>query len=162
MFCEHKTCVLKIKRCLATCLVNAPCYIFLTKSHKKQWLVKGFRRLPRKGNSTFSLNLVPVFSIHPSHIPYSFLKYKLVNIGQNWLFEKHGFRKSGLILELAKMETSGIFRFLHWKHHISGKTTLNGRKSVESRNQFPKVDPLACGLGMLVGARWARKTLLGK
>ena len=91
-----------------------------------------------------------------------FKKNKLVNIGQNRLFEKHGSRKSGLILELAKTETSGIFRFLHWKHHISGKTALNGRKSVESRNQFPKVDPLACGLGMSVGARWARKTLLGK
>ena len=39
---------------------------------------------------------------------------------------------------------------------------MNGRKSVESRNQFPKVYPLACGLGMLVGARQARKTILGK
>ena len=60
------------------------------------------------------------------------------------------------------METSGVFRFLHWKHHTSGKAALNGRKSVESRNQFPKVYPLACGLGMLVGARRARKTILGK
>ena len=81
---------------------------FLTKSHKKQWLVKGFRRLPRKGNSTLLLNVVFVFSTHPSHIPYSFLKNELVNIGQNQLFEKYGFRKSGLILELAKMESRCI------------------------------------------------------
>lgn len=74
--------------------------------------------------------------------------------------EKHGFRKFGLILELAKLE---IFRYIP-AHPLKASyfwVSSFERKSVENRDQLPNIDSLVCSVWMTVSSRQARKVILG-